>query len=208
MDILKIIKDNLPDDVNISDKMLGIIVKEIKSAQGDEFVPKTDYRKKTDAIIDLEKQISELKNNGTDVEAYKSKVEELEAKVSELEKTHKEALGLKDKEFSEYKTTVETENATAAKKSILLKQLSADGANPKLISLLEKEFDLSKVELDGDKIKDWDSISKSVKEQYADIFTFERKKDFEPGKKSPVDESGGDDEFNFSFTPVRQAEKQ
>lgn len=80
-------------------------------------------------------------------------------------------IAAKQKEYDDFKISIETKEAITAKQSILRKQLETDGVNPKLIGLLEKEFDPAKIELDGESIKDWNNISKSVKEQYADVFT-------------------------------------
>lgn len=117
---------------------------------------------------DLQKAVENAQKglNVKETEPYK----ELEKKLTELETAHKETLKAKETEITELKTGYETEKTTAAKQSILRKQLTADGANPKLIGLLEKEFDIAKIEVDGDKIKDWDNLSKPVKEQYADVF--------------------------------------
>lgn len=57
------------------------------------------------------------------------------------------------------------------RKKILHKKLEAEGANPKLISLLESKFDLDSIEVEGDAdIKGWESVCKPIKEQYADVF--------------------------------------
>lgn len=114
---------------------------------------KEDADKRTEKlnskITELQGQVDAAPNGGDDYKAqYETVKEELKA----------------------YKQAVETEKATAAKQAVLRKQLTADGANSDLIDLLELKFDLSKIELDGDAIKDWDALSKPVKEQYAGVF--------------------------------------
>ena len=77
-------------------------------------------------------------------------------------------------EFDTYKQNVEAEKVNGAKRETLQKLLQTEGANPKLISLLEKEFDLTKIEIEGEgdkqTIKGWADMLKPVKEQYTDIF--------------------------------------
>lgn len=79
-------------------------------------------------------------------------------------------IAAKDAEFSTYKTGIENEKAIGEKRSALRKQLEADGANPKLTALLEKEFDLTKIDIKDGKISGWEEMSKGVKESYADVF--------------------------------------
>lgn len=167
MDIKEIIKSNLPDGVEIGEKTLNLIAKELKSAQGDEFIPKTQYAKKTERIDELEGQISDLQGKSTDADTYKQKFEDLKTKYDT-------DIAAEQTKLNEFKSAAETQKTIDEKKSLLRSQLSADGANPKLVDLLEMKFDIEKIELHGDgdnkKIKDWDTISKPVKEQYADIF--------------------------------------
>jgi len=166
MDITAIIKEHLPElpeGVTISEKALKAIEKEIKAQQGLEFVSKAQYAKKTEKADELEAEVKELQGKLADGETYRQKYDE------EV-KAHGETKKSKQKEFDDYKSSVETEKTAAAKQAAVRKQLQADGAKSTLLPLLEKEFDLTKIELDGDKIKDWDSLSKAVKEQYADVF--------------------------------------
>ena len=152
-----------------------------------------EIKKLTENISAAKKELEDYKAE-SGKEDYKGKLETEIAAHAETKKAHAEVLKGKEKEFSDYKTAFETEKSTAAKQSVLLKQLAADGANPKLIALLEKEFDLTKIELDGEKIKDWENISKPVKEQYADIFAIKQQKGHEPAD-NPGDKSGGEDDL-------------
>lgn len=152
MDITAIIKENLPDGVELSDKQIKAISKEISTAQGLEFIPKESYNKKVEKLNELETEVKELKGSTAEIETYKTKVATLE------------------EEYKNYKATIENEKTASTKTSALTKALKDSGANEKAIKLLLKEFDLAKVELDGDNIKKADELINPVKESYADFF--------------------------------------
>lgn len=151
MDIKAILTEH-----GVAVETIGKLSKAIEKAVGDEFVDKQRYKDKLTDIESLKIDLKTAEDNATTSETYKKKWED------EIE-SHKQT-----------KTAVETEKVLAGKTSALHKQLAADGANPRLLKLLEKEFDLAKLEIDGEgdaaKIKGWETLSKSVKEQYADVF--------------------------------------
>lgn len=97
--------------------------------------------------------------------------EDWKAKLDALQAKYDTDIAAKGKELSDFKAAVESEKTAATKREAIRRQLAADGANQKLIGLLEKEFDIAAIELDGEKIKGWDELSKPVKESYADVFT-------------------------------------
>lgn len=119
---------------------------------------------------------NDLKTANKTIEDLKSKPddsnggEDYKQKYNDEVSAHNTTKTTLKKELDDYKNAVETEKTTATKQAALRKQLQADGANPKMIDLLELKFDLTKVELDGEKVKDWENLSKPVKEQYADVF--------------------------------------
>lgn len=147
MDITTILTD-LGIEPDIAKKAEKTINKEIPM----EFLPKDQYNKKVLELDETKKTLKELQGVASEAELYKNKLAD------------------KETEFSTFKQAVETEKTIAAKRDILHKQLNAEGANPKLIKLLEKEFDFNKIEVDGDKVKNWETLVKPVKEQYAEVF--------------------------------------
>lgn len=172
MDIVAIIKDNLPDGVEMSDRAISAIAKEIKREQGEEFVPKSAYSKLSGKVVDLETKISELEGAGADATAYKTKLADLEQKIKTMETDHAAALAVKETELTEYKATVESEKTERATTEALKRHLLASGANPDedILKLLQGEFDRSQVKLEGDKISNWDELVKPVKESKAKWF--------------------------------------
>ena len=142
-----------------------------------------------DQLAALQEKLDGALQSERDAAELKRKNEGLIAELGEaVKKSEYESL---KGEFDTYKANVEAKESEDAKRAALAAHLAADGANPKLIGLLEKEFDLSKVELEGDAIKGWEELSKPVKERYAEVFAIEERRDFEPGKHPP-DGGGGE----------------
>lgn len=122
-----------------------------------------DYNEKTLKINELTKELKQLQGKSGEIDAYKEQLESLQEKYDT-------DLAAKQQEYDDFKTATETQKTVDTKKSLLLSQLESDGAKPKSAKLLAKEFDINALELDGDKIKDWENVSKSVKEEFADYF--------------------------------------
>jgi|GEM_PF-6360109 len=175
---------------------------ELKTSKNDLKISQTDLQ-------NANTKISELQNQSTDPSSgdYKKKYEDETAAHNFTKETMQ-------KKYDDFTASVEKEKINNTKKSALFNQLQQDGANPKLVDLLEKNFDLDAIELDGEKIKDWDNISSAVKEKYSDIFTL---KDTEANKQNnyqsfpkfsmPTQSDGNakdTSEFNFNFTPVNK----
>ena len=117
----------------------------------------------------LQKKIDKLQETVDNIpepdgEDYKFKYETEVTAHGETKKTMQQT-------YDDFVAGVNTKETTAAKRDVLRKQLLADGANPKLLDLLEKGFDLDKIEIDGESVKDWDNVSAPVKKSYADVFT-------------------------------------
>lgn len=154
MDFKQIIKDNLPEGVEITDSQLSAAAKAVQSEVGKSFVPKEDYRKKIEKIDDLETRLKDSGSASADAEAYRTKAKELKEEIKSL------------------KDSYATEKQTEKVKSAVRKHLEADGANPKIIDLLESKVDFTAVELDGESgaVKGWEAIGAPLKEQYSDFY--------------------------------------
>lgn len=120
-----------------------------------DFVPKTQYAKKVQLIDSMQEKINdfEAKAESINKDEYKDKYDAL---VSE---------------FDQYKADIQNKETRANKSNLLNAKLKESGVtNPKLISLLSKEFDLDKIEIEDNNIKNWDNILNPVKENYSDFF--------------------------------------
>ena len=127
--------------------------------------------KPTDKSTDHEAELGKLKKELDDMKAGKN--DKVDEKKDEG-KPDDDELAKARKELEDYKASIEVEKIAKTKSTLLSKSLKDKGANPKLIDLMVKEFDLEKVELDGDgdaqTIKGFDGMLKPVQEKYADFF--------------------------------------
>ena len=94
-------------------------------------------------------------------------------------------------EFDTFKTSVAEEKANGIKVTACVKALTDLGINEKTARLLvnAKDFDLAKIELDGEKFKNADEVSKTFKEAYAD-FIPETHKEGANTENPPKNEGG------------------
>lgn len=150
MNIKQILKNEGIEDekVNSLAEILGIKIAE-------EFVKKDQYGKKIQQIDALQEKINDMEAqlSNTNDNEYKDKYEAL---VSE---------------FDQYKADIQNKETRANKSNLLNAKLKESGVtNPKLINLLSKEFDLDKIEIEDNNIKNWDNILNPVKENYSDFF--------------------------------------
>lgn len=149
MNIEQILKNN-----GIEDEKVATLIEVINGELPKHFVPKSQYNKKIQALQELQE-----------------KADDLTVKVETLSKDNGEdKYNQLQKEYDDYKKSIEVEKSNQVKTSKIKDQLKKDGANEKIINLLLKEFDLSSVEVEEENIKDWEVISKSVKENYSDFF--------------------------------------
>ena len=113
------------------------------------------------------------------VDPLKDQLQTLKADAEKLPGVQKELDDLKkagnaaevQAAFDAYKQQVENEKANAAKTSAVRAALKAAGVNrDEFADLLLGKVDLSKVELDGDKVKDADGLIAPLKGSYAGCF--------------------------------------
>lgn len=123
----------------------------------------------TDTLEAIKAERDKLKGDVEKVEALTKERDALSAKVQALEKAGGDAAKVQQ-EFDAYKASVETEKTNAQKTALIKAALEAEKANPAAIALLMKEIDLSKVELDGDKLKDAKAVVEPVKAAYGAFF--------------------------------------
>lgn len=120
----------------------------LKSEIHESYVPKKQYNKKVQDIDKLQEKINDL---------------EARNENDGWEEKYNEAV----KELNDYKQTVETEKVNAGKNKALVEALKETGFSDSIVKLMQKQFDLSKIEVEEGKIKDWDNLVKPFKEEYA-----------------------------------------
>ena len=149
MDIKKILLGN-----GISEDLATNCADALKREIPKEFVSKTQYKKKSELVDELNGKIADL-----EIQATKGNTDEYKTKYAELEK-----------EYNDYKTGIETKETNRLKTNKITEMLKKEGANEGVLNLLTKAFDLSTVEIENDNIKDWENVLKPVKEQYSGCF--------------------------------------
>ena len=126
-----------------------------------------------------------LKQNGITDDALKGIVSEWQSRKQTPEKLLGERtseLEKVQKDFSEYKKLIETER----KVGLIEKQLSSENLRPNLTSLIAKEFNLEKIEVENGAIKGWEDLVKPVKEKYKDFFGTVKVEGAPPADKPPT----------------------
>lgn len=170
-------------DAGIEEEVASKASKNIKTGIGKEFVSKEQYSKKINSIAELQSKYDTLEADYGTMEG--------KAKDADKYKNDYDALVT---EHNNYKQEIETKESNATKTYKLKEALKGNGFNEKIIPLLTKEFDLNKIELENDKIKDWDELSKGVKENYKDFITTTGKEGTPPATP-PTGAPGNDDPF-------------
>lgn len=145
MDLTKILKR-----FNVEESVLEEFKEAITKEIGTGFIPKTQYQKKISALDEVQEKYNELeaKLNNVNTDEFKTKYEELE------------------QQFNTYKTEIENAKTNESKMNILKSNLANEKFNKDIIDLLIKEFDLDKVELEDNNIKEWDNLVSPLKERY------------------------------------------
>jgi hypothetical protein len=134
----------------------------------------------TETVDGLKNQIAELKDKtGGDgdlqkkLEESEKKVAEYEQKITSLEQGdgYKEKYTKLDGEFKEFKKTVDAEKQHANREAAYRTALKEAGVSEKRIDSIVKlkKADIDALEFDGDKIKDADKLSDSIKSEWSDF---------------------------------------
>lgn len=129
---------------------------------------------KIDQIIDAHMEtVDGLKE---DVNKYKGDAEKLPTVQKELDDLkaagdggYKEKYEKEHKAFEDFKTAQTEKETKQAKEKAYTDFLKTVGVSEKRIPAILKVTDLNSVELDGDKVKDADKLTESVKTEWADF---------------------------------------
>ena len=107
------------------------------------------YKDDADKLAGVQRELDDLKAAGNDG---------FEAKYNDIKK-----------QFDDYKAEITAKEVNAAKGKAYRALIEGAGIKgEKLIETILKSTDLSKVELDGDKVKDADNVTATIKEEWKD----------------------------------------
>ena len=111
-----------------------------------------------------------------DIEKYKGDAEKLPGVQKELDALkaagdggYKEKYEKEKKAFEDFKTAQTAKETRQAKENAYRELLKAAGVSEKRIPAILKVTDLNGIEMDGDKIKDADKHTQTVKTEWADF---------------------------------------
>lgn len=155
---------------------------------------------KVDEIIEAHSEtVNALKAERDDFKATAEKAQNMEKELKEA-KEKLEASGSDEyrdkfealkKEFDSYKADQEAKALNEAKDKAYRSLLKEAGISEKRLDAILKVTDLSQIELDGDKIKDADKHTESVKKEWADFLTQEHREGAESDNPPPEHGEGG-----------------
>ena len=136
------------------------------------FIPKTAYSKQSEKVLNLESKLSEMSGISTDAETYKNRIKELESSIETIKSEHKTAMDAKTTEFETFKSEQEQAQIKAKSEALIKKQLLANGAknDDLILEALANKIGTDSVEIEGDSIKNWDSVFSPIKETYSASF--------------------------------------
>lgn len=164
---------------------------QIKTAQAKEFIPKEQYNKK----------ISDINTLKGEFESYKEEVSTKDAELSNLKK-YKNDYEKTLTEFNNYKKDIETKETNTSKLAKIKEGLKNEGFNEKVIGLLTKEFKLDSIEIEEDKIKGWEDLTKPLKEEYKDFITKVEVGGAKPSRPPAGIDPGKQDPFLMGFNSI------
>ena len=146
-------------------------VREILSAAG---VDAEHMKETVDKIIDG--HVATVEALKEDINKYKGDAEKLPTVQKELDDLkaagdggYKQKYEDEKKAFEDFKTAQTAKETRAAKEKAYTDFLKSVGVSEKRIPSIIKVTDLNAVELEGDKVKDADKLTESVKTEWADF---------------------------------------
>lgn len=104
-------------------------------------------------LPEIEKELNTLKSQVSGTDSYKDKFEALQ------------------KEYDDFKADVESKQTTAKKESAFRNILKDIGIPEKRIDSVVKVSDINGIELDGEGIKDVETLKESLKKEWSDFIT-------------------------------------
>ena len=122
-----------------------------------------------ETVTALNEKIDEAKQGVDSLATVTKERDDLKTQLEALQKSSGDAAKVQA-DFDAYKAQIEAEKTNAGKKALVRKALEGANANSAALDLLLNTIDLSKVELDGDKLKDAEAVLKPVKESHAALF--------------------------------------
>jgi len=181
MNLNELLGEDLAKQVNekIGDKKLGII-------NDGSYVPIDKFNSKLEELKITNNQIEEFKSNGLEVEKLLGENEDLKSKYNELKINHESSI-------EKYEQKISNNN----KIQVLSKALKENGAVYE--DLLIGKIDLEAINVDGEKIENFEKIVSPLKEKYGNMFEVEEVKGNKPNAGNAGNEESSSPGNEFSY---------
>lgn len=150
-DFESIVRGFVSTDGAIPSDAIANMVKAISTAVGNEFVDKVRYKARLDEIDSLKTEKQTAEDNLATAEKWKTKYDDLK------------------RDYDGYKTTQTAKETRAAKEKAFRALLTEVGVSEKRMNAVVRVSDIDGLELDGDKVKNSESLKKSIKSEWADF---------------------------------------
>ena len=156
----------------------------------------------TDVTDALKKERDEYKDSADKLKEAQKELAYANTKLKEFEEAHKDTLKEKynelvknnkqlQKDFDEYKQSVNDKEVLNQKKEAFKQMLKEIGISEKRIDAVMKVSDISNIEFDNDgKIKDSDTLKDSLKNEWADFIVEQSEKGADTPKPPRNDGTG------------------
>lgn len=163
----------LLEGMGIEEKQIETIIEAHAETVNGLKAEREKLREQAEKVPDLQKQLEEAKAAATDHDGWKQKYSEAK------------------KAYDDFKASVDAEKAEAAKAKAYRAMLEKADIDPKRIDAIMRVTDLSKVEMDGDGLKESDKLAEAAKAEWADFVIKTKTQHAEP--ENPPKGTGGAD---------------
>lgn len=152
----------LLEGMGIEDKQIETIIEAHSETVNGLKAERDKYKEDAAKVPDLQKELEAARKANEDAGGWEQKFND------------------EHKAFEDFKTKVDSEKAEARKAQAYRNMLKAADIDPRRIDAIMRVTDLSKVEMDGDALKDVDSLSESAKTEWADFVVKTKTQGAEP----------------------------
>lgn len=139
--------------LGIDEEKADLICERHKEVLSEVMDERDKYKEDADKFNAVKAELDTLKQQTAGTDSYKEKFEALQ------------------KEYDEFKATVESKETTAKKESAFRNILKDIGIPEKRIDAVVKVSDIKGIELDGEGIKDEATLKESLKKEWSDFIT-------------------------------------
>lgn len=142
----------------------------------------------TETVDGLKEQITKYKGDAEKLPGVQKELDELKTAG---DGGYKEKYEKEKKDFEDFKTAQAAKEARTAKEKAYRELLKTSGVSEKRIDAIMKVTNLDEMEMDGEKLKDEENLSKTVKLEWADFITTEGNQGANTSNP-PKNENGGE----------------